>query len=1671
MTIERPNSLPGLLLCCILLGLIASPSASQATVYSSGCALTGPIPLIAHSGSVAPNMLQTVHMGGMPPFSQVLCIIGINNTDSQGNPLAIDLSGLQDVSPGCTLNTSVEAELYFTADVNGEVEFSFKLKPSFGEQLNFQFAFYESLSPASIAISPALNITNRLTVTPSPDPLVSATTYVGDGAPAQTLTLSNDGLVNMTVDTLTIFDGQASDFSVLPSSPLPVLLTPGQALDVDVFFSPTGAGPRQTLLQVGHSGLPGVWDPPLVTLSGLALEAVGQELLIDVGGDSPYFDGGGNLWLPGFGLTDITQQSTADPVAGTSEAGLYQTWAQGDQIEYALPLPNATYEVTLHFAETVHNGAGLRVMDVSVEGAQQLDDLDVYSLVGHDTAHSETVLVVVGDGELNLLIDGVTDTALLSALEIRLLFSALSITPGFHDFGAVSQGTSEALALTLTNTSTGPLELASLTFHTHMGAGADFELDLDGQQYVGGPDNGPHTQISVPASLSLAAGQSAPATLTFSPTAHGTYDLRLHFIGNFEQAIVSVSANGSALGHPFLHTVIEPLGQTVDWDGNGDADVFLDGSFSHTHEPGHALTDWNWTEGATTLANSEQVTLPFAVGQHTICLTIGDDNVPQETLADCVEFTVSPVTAIPGVMGQYYDTGVTSPASLLDGTFSDPDWTEALGSLRIEEGDDGYGGSALSGNAVLRLSADIDVTLADSYEFELSGGVDARLFVNGTPYTAPISLGLGSHSVEARFAVAGLPDLPVELLMGPVGAPVSVSGGDLTHDESTDPPMINAMTAQGSTLGGDSIVIEGFGFFPQDQLTLHWGAAELTELDFSSWSSTRITLLSPPHSAGPIDVSIQAPAGASPVGSFMYLEGGPPPINFELTTVASIPRPTSGTWGSDGRLYVGQRFGLITALSFDDDYDVVSQTEYPAVSGLSNIEIMGLTTNPFDPPSPVRLYVAHSQLYAQGGGPFSEHAPYPGQVSILVGPDFDTPIPYITGLPTSNHDHAVNGLSFDNNGDLLICVGSNTNAGVVWPSLGDMDEGPLSAAILKAHTSDPTFDGSITYIETLGGAPNDDQGDSAIVELAPGMDVEVHAPGIRNSFDMVLTTSGHLYATDNGPNSSFGPASLSASTQTGGDAADPDEFLLVEKGNYYGHPNRNRGRTDDRQNLYHGIGDANQPEVFSQAIGLLSSSVNGIDEYRATTFQSQMRDEILVQRWNGDIYRLLLSDDGRKALASTPLSPTSPALGLRTGPGGAVVLMDFSKNLVRALEPVDASASSMVAWDIFPWRAPATGGANFVIGGKNFGPLGSTAVLFDGVPAMLTSVTPGRITGVVPPATVFDGSFITLLIDSGGSQSVIPDAFRWLFVPAGNEPGRWDDLPAMPAALGEVSAGVINGEIYVIGEGNNNTYAYHIASKTWSTVAPRPKPGHHCASEVLNGKWYLFGGIGGGSAGRCQIYDPVLDVWTLGADMPWAASSSASALIDGLVYLSGGMVTGAFTVGDTVAYDPQADSYTALAPMPLPRNHSASGTDGSRLWVFGGRGPGSGDSNVVANGFDHVQVYDPVAGTWEVHTDPGSSLLPLPIGRGGMGKAVWKDGEFYVFGGETLTGPGANANDVYDRVDVFSPDLGSWRLDQPMILPRHGTFPVLFQGRVFLPGGGTAAGFSQSAGNDSFNRQ
>ena len=123
--------------------------------------------------------------------------------------------------------------------------------------------------------------------------------------------------------------------------------------------------------------------------------------------------------------------------------------------------------------------------------------------------------------------------------------------------------------------------------------------------------------------------------------------------------------------------------------------------------------------------------------------------------------------------------------------------------------------------------------------------------------------------------------------------------------------------------------------------------------------------------------------------------------------------------------------------------------------------ILGLSVNPLEAPGTVKLYISHAELFAKGGSCFSGAFPYSGQVSALTSPNFDVLEPIAVNLPVSNHDHSINGSQFNDNGDLFVLSGGNTNAGIPHCNLGGTDESPFTTALLRLRLSQPDFNGNV----------------------------------------------------------------------------------------------------------------------------------------------------------------------------------------------------------------------------------------------------------------------------------------------------------------------------------------------------------------------------------------------------------------------------------------------------------------------------------------------------------------------------------------------------------------------------------------------------------------------------------
>ena len=371
----------------------------------------------------------------------------------------------------------------------------------------------------------------------------------------------------------------------------------------------------------------------------------------------------------------------------------------------------------------------------------------------------------------------------------------------------------------------------------------------------------------------------------------------------------------------------------------------------------------------------------------------------------------------------------------------------------------------------------------------------------------------------------------------------------------------------------------------------------------------------------------------------------------------TIQGPTSLAFGPDGRLYVASETQIV-ALTLDAGTNAILATEQIA-TGLEGV--LGIA---FDPAATtLALYASRQEQGATPG--------YQGAVSVFTAPTWER-TDVITGLPSSAPllNHLTNGLAFDAAGRLFIAQGSNTDAGIYDPPGNELywPESPLSAAILVADIHAPGFDGALTY--DPAGEPVDHN-----VDLVSG-DVAVYAPGLRNAYDLVLHSNGHIYATENG---ALGQSVSLSCTEDGGNSSTADELNLIEEGNYYGFPNRNRGRFDVRQCTYRPPEEASGGG-YTAPIAVLPDhcSCDGIAEYTAAAFNGAMLgDLIYVELIRGNVTRAVLSPDGRSVQQTQTLAEDLDwPLDVAMRADGTIFVAEYQGDRITYLVPVPGAEPS-----------------------------------------------------------------------------------------------------------------------------------------------------------------------------------------------------------------------------------------------------------------------------------------------------------------------------------------------------------------------------------------------------------
>jgi serine/threonine protein kinase/N-acetylneuraminic acid mutarotase len=340
-----------------------------------------------------------------------------------------------------------------------------------------------------------------------------------------------------------------------------------------------------------------------------------------------------------------------------------------------------------------------------------------------------------------------------------------------------------------------------------------------------------------------------------------------------------------------------------------------------------------------------------------------------------------------------------------------------------------------------------------------------------------------------------------------------------------------------------------------------------------------------------------------------------------------------------------------------------------------------------------------------------------------------------------------------------------------------------------------------------------------------------------------------------------------------------------------------------------------------------------------------------------------------------------------------------------------------------------------------------------------------------------------------GWQSRWARAVAWFTVP-----GKKRNRMALLAAGGVVALLLLVSGVY-FGVGGDHGNRKGVASQPSTQAAPvqwQPITNARIARDAVastqaDGTIWIFGGIrsDGALTGQHEGYDPVIDGWKGGDDLPvpvqhamavtwqgnpivlggWRTTgaqkvatdqvwrmvnsrwvelphlsqpraAAAAAVVGDRIIVTGGVDANGALLNTTEVFD--GDSWTFGTSIPTSRQMLGAASDGKLVYAVGGT---NGNSDLPT-----VEAYDPAGKTW-------TPLPDLSQARSDLGVAI-ADNRLVAVGG-------VSAGQVLKSVEVLDLVAKKWDRLPDMQTARHGMAVDAVQKSVYAIGGATGVGDGQ----------
>ncbi|WP_250658213.1 kelch repeat-containing protein [Alkalimarinus coralli] len=297
--------------------------------------------------------------------------------------------------------------------------------------------------------------------------------------------------------------------------------------------------------------------------------------------------------------------------------------------------------------------------------------------------------------------------------------------------------------------------------------------------------------------------------------------------------------------------------------------------------------------------------------------------------------------------------------------------------------------------------------------------------------------------------------------------------------------------------------------------------------------------------------------------------------------------------------------------------------------------------------------------------------------------------------------------------------------------------------------------------------------------------------------------------------------------------------------------------------------------------------------------------------------------------------------------------------------------------------------------------------------------------------------------------------------------GCWESLSDSPESLLDSGSTSYNGKLYTVGGKTpsgpvNSVFEYSTSTDTWSQLTNKPgTPVENPAAVAFNNAIYVFGGSTlpfSGATHEAYRYDIASDSWSAIANMPTARGGIRAEVINGLIYIAGGMDQSGASINTLEIYDPVSNSWSSGSPMNEVRDNPGTAVINGKLYVIGGRERTS--NGVTINGTKSSgEVYNPANDSW-------NSIANMPTGRRTMVVGALNE-KIQVIGGEYNP---AAPDFMFRENEEYDPVFDTWTALPITPYPRHGAAFSTINNALYINGGGEKGGSSFTNTTEKFTR-